>query len=274
MPEGPEIRREADAIHAALAGKPLTRVEYRVPRLAAAARQLRGVEVVRSYARGKAMLVEFANGMTHYSHNQLYGRWKVMPATRDPERGRRMVRVILGNDDALAVLYSATQIELLPTRALAGHRFLAKLGPDALDTATTPVLVGERLADPRRARSTLGALLLDQTFVAGVGNYLRSDILFAAGLTHDRRAGSLTPAERRRLARAIVEVTRRSYETQGITNTPGHVRRLTRAGITRGALRFRAYGRAGHPCWDCGTRIRRVEANGRALFFCVRCQPG
>lgn len=273
MPEGPEIRREADAIHTALAGKPLTRVEYRVPRLAAAGRQLRGVTVVRAYARGKAMLIEFGNGMTHYSHNQLYGRWQVMPAGRDPERGRRIVRVILGNADSLAVLYSATEVDLVPTRALARHRFLAKLGPDVLDEATTSALVAERLADPRRARGSLGALLLDQTFIAGLGNYLRSDILFAARLTHDRRAGSLTTAERRRLARAIVDVARRSYATQGITNTPGHVRRLTRAGVARGALRFRAYGRAGRPCWDCGTRIRRVEANGRALFFCARCQP-
>src|SRR6476469_2918018 len=98
MPEGPEIRREADALHAALAGRALTRVEYRVPGLASKGRTLRGATVVRAYARGKAMLIEFGNGLTHYSHNQLYGRWSVMPATRDPERGRRIVRVILGND--------------------------------------------------------------------------------------------------------------------------------------------------------------------------------
>lgn len=274
MPEGPEIRREADAIHAALAGRALTRAEYRVPGLVAKGRALRGVTVLRARARGKAMLIDFGNGLTHYSHNQLYGRWKVMPATRDPERGRRIVRVILGNEDALAVLYSATQIELLPTRELERHRFLAKLGPDALDEATTPMLVATRLRDPRRARSTLGALLLDQSFVAGIGNYLRSDILFAAGLTHHRRAGSLSAPERRRLARAILDVSRRSYTTQGITNTAAHVRRLAAQGMGRGALRFRAYGRAGRPCWDCGTRIRRVEANGRALFFCARCQPG
>jgi len=274
MPEGPEIRREADAIHAALAGRPLTRVEYHVPGLGAKARRLRGATVVRAYARGKAMLIEFSSGVTHYSHNQLYGRWSVMPASGDPSRARRVVRVVLGNEDRLAVLYSATQIELLPTAALARHRFLAKLGPDILEDTTTPEVVAARLADPRRARSTLGALLLDQSFIAGLGNYLRSDILFAAHLTHDRRAGTLTAAGRRRLARAIVDVGRRSYRTRGITNTPAHVRRLEKAGVARGALRFRAYGRAGRPCWDCGARIRRVEANGRALFFCARCQPG
>ena len=273
MPEGPEIRREADAIGAALGGSVLTRVEYHVPGLAARARRLRGATVLRAYSRGKAMLIEFDNGLTHYSHNQLYGRWKILPATRDAARGRRIVRVVLGNDDALAVLYSATQVALLTAAELARHPFLAKLGPDVLDATTTPAVIRARLADPRRARSTLGALLLDQSFIAGIGNYLRSDILFAAGLPHGRRAGSLTPAERRRVAQAIHAVSHRSYATQGITNTVAHVRRLAARGVKRGDLRFRAYGRAGEACWDCGARIRRIEANGRALFFCAQCQP-
>ena len=183
------------------------------------------------------------------------------------------MRVVLGNDTALAVLYSATQVALLTPAELARHPFLAKLGPDVLDATTTPAVIRARLAEPRRARSTLGALLLDQTFIAGIGNYLRSDILFAAGLPHARRAGSLTATERRRLAQAIHAVAQRSYATQGITNTAAHVRRLAAQGVKRGALRFRAYGRAGEACWDCGTRIRRVEANGRALFFCAECQP-
>ncbi len=272
MPEGPEIRREADAIDAALAGRPLTRVEYHVPGLGAKARRLRGVTVVRAYARGKAMLIEFANGLTHYSHNQLYGKWRVMPAKRDPASGRRILRVVLGNTEALAALYSATKIELIATEAVDAHAFIARLGPDVLDAATTPAVIAARLKAPSRARSTLGALLLDQGFIAGIGNYLRSDILFAARLPHDTRAGTLTAAARDRLARAIREVSMRSYREAGITNTAAHVKRLQAAGVTRGALRFRAYARAGEPCWDCGTRIRRVEANGRALFYCARCQ--
>ena len=273
MPEGPEIRREADAIDAVLAGRALTRVEYHVPGLAAAARSLRGVIVLRARSRGKAMLIDFANALTHYSHNQLYGKWRILPATRDPAKGRRILRVVLGNEASMAVLYSATQIQLLPTERVDEHPFLAKIGPDVLDETTTANVIAARLADPARARSTLGALLLDQRFIAGIGNYLRSDILFAAGLTHERRAGSLDARERLRLARAIRAVARRSYESEGLTNTPVHVRRLTAAGVKRGALRFRAYARAGQPCWDCGTRIRRVEANGRALFYCARCQP-
>jgi endonuclease-8 len=273
MPEGPEIRREADAIDAVLAGRALTRVEYHMPGLAAAGRRLLGVTVLRARSRGKAMLIDFANGMTHYSHNQLYGKWRILPASRDPSKGRRILRVVLGNERAMAVLYSATQVQLLPTVDVDAHPFLAKIGPDVLDDTTTPTVIAARLADARRARSTLGALLLDQRFIAGIGNYLRSDILFAAGLTHERRAGTLTARERGRLARAIRDVAWRSYRSEGLTNTVAHVRRLEAAGMKRGALRFRAYARAGQPCWDCGTRIRRVEANGRALFYCSRCQP-
>src|SRR5512133_603055 len=112
MPEGPEIRREADEIHAALSGRALIRAEYRVSGLRERGRALRGVRVMRAYSRGKAMLIEFANGLTHYSHNQLYGKWRVMPASRNPEGGRRVLRVILANDDMQAVRFSATQINL------------------------------------------------------------------------------------------------------------------------------------------------------------------
>jgi formamidopyrimidine-DNA glycosylase len=77
LPEGPEIRRSADALARALVGQPIARVEYRVPRLARKARTLKGARVTRVYSRSKALLIEFDNGLTHYSHNQLYGEWEI-----------------------------------------------------------------------------------------------------------------------------------------------------------------------------------------------------
>ena len=86
MPEGPEIRRAADALGRVLTDRPLTRIEYRVPRLAQRARTLHGARVTRVYARGKALLIEFDYGLTHYSHNQLYGEWEVARGTPATER--------------------------------------------------------------------------------------------------------------------------------------------------------------------------------------------
>lgn len=271
MPEGPEIRREADALARALAGRALTRVEYRMPALAKRARALAGRRVLRVYPRGKAMLIAFDNGLTHYSHNQLYGEWRVMRASRDPENGRQ-VRAVLGTERHLAVLYSATEVALLDDAALARHPFLARLGPDVLDRATTRALIARSFADPQRARATVAALLLDQRFLAGVGNYLRSDILFASGLRPSRRAGSLSDDDRRRLAAAVFALPRQSLRTRGITNDRARAAALRSSGAAFEDLRFLVYARGGEACWHCGTRIRREDAGGRAVFYCPRCQ--
>jgi endonuclease-8 len=271
VPEGPEIRREADALGRALAGRELTQVEYRVAGLAAPGRRLRGARVLRVYPRGKALLIEFDCGVTHYSHNQLYGQWRVLRPGRARE-DTRTVRVVLGTLKRVAVLYSATEIELLATDAVARHPYLAKLGPDVLAPATTVRAIAACIRDPRFARSSLAALLLDQCFIAGLGNYLRSEILHVARLPGSLRPGDLDDAQRDALARAIHALPRQSYRTRGITNDLASARTARAAGEAFEDYRFRVYGRAGLPCRMCGTPVARREAAGRGLFACPACQ--
>ena len=271
MPEGPEIRREADALSRALAGRPLERVEYRVRGLGRLARRLRGARVTRAWSHGKALLIAFDRGLVHYSHNQLYGRWRVGPAAQEPD-AVRAVRVVLATGSHAAILYRATEFELLDPGELDAHPFLARLGPDALDRATTPSRIAARLLEPAFARAPLARLLLDQRFVAGLGNYLRSEILHAAGVRACSRPADLDAEAIARLARAIVALPRRSYRTAGITNDPERARRLAAQGVDFDNRRFLVYGRAGQPCWHCGRTIRRTEAAGRGLFECPSCQ--
>lgn len=276
MPEGPEVRREAEAIAAAIVGEPLVRIEYRVPRLERRARTLRKASVTSVSSHGKAMLIAYSSGLTHYSHNQLYGKWRVVATSRLArllERRAPSIRVVLETSTQAAVLLSATQIELLTRAELARQPYLAALGPDVLDRRTTVRTVKARLCDPAFARRSLAALLLDQRFLAGLGNYLRSDILHATGLGHALRPVDLDDDERSRLARAILDLPRLSLRTAGATNDPALVRRLEREGVTRGARRFRVYDRADLPCWTCGTRIERVDVGGRGIYYCSRCQP-
>jgi len=230
VPEGPEIRREAATLARALGGRELTRVEYRFPPLAAQGRRLRGARVVRVYPRGKALLIEFDRGVTHYSHNQLYGQWRVLRPDRAID-DTRAIRVVLATTERIAVLYSATEVELLTAPALARHPYLAKLGPDVLDRGTTVRTLAARVADPRFARSTLAALLLDQRFVAGLGNYLRSELLHVARLPCTLRPGDLDGAQRLALARAIHALPRQSYRSRGITNDLASARAERDAGV-------------------------------------------
>jgi endonuclease VIII len=271
MPEGPEIRREADALARALAGRELTHVEYRIAALAALGRRLRGARVVRVYPRGKALLIEFDRGVTHYSHNQLYGQWRVL-RPGNPIADTRAVRVVLGTAERVAVLYSATDVELLASGAVARHPYLAKLGPDVLAPATTARAIAARIADPRFARSSLAALLVDQRFIAGLGNYLRSEILHVARLPCTLRPGDLDDGQRAALARAIHGLPRQSYRTRGITNDLASARAARDAAVPFEDYRFHVYGRAGLPCRTCGAPVARQDAAGRGLFACPACQ--
>lgn len=275
MPEGPEIRREADRIARALVGRVAEQVVFSQPALAPWGERLAGRRIVAVESRAKALLTRFDGAagerLTVYTHNQLYGRWFVVPRGKVPAT-RRTLRFAVHTAERSALLYSASTIEVLHDDELAAHAFLRRLGPDVLDARVEPALVRQRLDDERFRGRSLGALLLDQAFVAGLGNYLRSEILFVAGVPPERRPRDLTAAQRDALADAIVTITRRAYRTGGITNDPDDVRRAKAEGAKRREYRHFVFGRDGRPCRACGVRIRREEHAGRRWYGCTGCQ--
>jgi endonuclease-8 len=272
MPEGPEILRAADRVARAIAGRVATRVEFGLPTLVRHGPALSGRRVEAVEARGKALLLHFAGGTSVYTHNQLYGRWYVVKPERLP-RTNRELRLAIHTRDAWALLYSASEIEVLPRERLARHPYLARLGVGLLAPDTTLATVRARLDEPRFQRRTLAALLLDQGFLAGVGNYLRSEILFVARLPPEARLADLDADARDRVAAAALGLTRQSYRTRGVTNDLERAAALKRAGLTFGRYRHHVFDRDGEPCWACGTTVVRRDVAGRAVFACATCQP-
>ncbi|HXQ63455.1 MAG TPA: endonuclease VIII [Steroidobacteraceae bacterium] len=271
MPEGPEIRRAAEQVAAAVAGRTAIRVLFTLPRLGPHGPRLSGRRVEAVESRGKALLVHFAGGDSIYTHNQLYGRWYVVAPGRPPATGREL-RLAIHTRSKWALLYSASDIAVLPRARLGEHRYLARLGVELLKRGTRLRTVRAALDAPRFARRSLAALLLDQSFLAGIGNYLRSEILFAARLAPHSRLATLSPGDRDRLASAALALTRRAYRTGGITNDPARAARLKRQGLPFAAYRHQVFGRDGQSCWQCGTAITREQAAGRNLYACPRCQ--
>ncbi|EQV25398.1 endonuclease 8 [Escherichia coli HVH 223 (4-2976528)] len=214
MPEGPEIRRAADNLEAAIKGKPLTDVWFAFPQLKSYQSQLIGQHVTHVETRGKALLTHFSNGLTLYSHNQLYGVWRVVDTGEEPQT-TRVLRVKLQTADKTILLYSASDIEMLTPEQLTTHPFLQRVGPDVLDPNLTPEVVKERLLSPRFRNRQFAGLLLDQAFLAGLGNYLRVEILWQVGLTGNHKAKDLSAAQLDALAHALLDIPRLSYATRG-----------------------------------------------------------
>lgn len=271
MPEGPEIRLEADKIHRAVAGKAAHEVWCALDGTADAAAQLSGRQVLKVDSWGKAMLTHFEGGRTIYSHNQLYGRWYVKKAG-ELAKTRRSLRLAIHTAKKSALLYSASDIEVLDSFRLKEHPFLGKLGPDLLTHGMEIDALIERFQMKAFVNRQLAGLLLDQGFVAGLGNYLRAEILHTAGIEPRRKAKDLDDRELRLLAREVLRITRQSYETRGICNDLDRVERLKAQGLTRSRYRFHVYQREGADCYRCGGEILRRNLGGRAMFWCARCQ--
>jgi formamidopyrimidine-DNA glycosylase len=260
VPEGDVVWLTARRLHEALAGRPLTRAQFRVPRLATA--DLRGRTVLEVVPRGKHLLIRVEGGLTIHTHLLMEGRWQIRPAGPPPRDHR--VRLVLANTERQAVGQSLGLVELLRTAeedAAVGH-----LGPDLLDPGWDGGLAAAAVArleeHPSRA---IGEALLDQTRLAGIGNVYKAEVLFLRGVHPWTPVGDVPDLP------ALVELAHRLLDVN--KERHGHV---TTGNLGRGQEHW-VYGRAGRPCRRCGTRIERAaQASGvgdRTAFWCPRCQP-
>ncbi|MFG2086677.1 DNA-formamidopyrimidine glycosylase family protein [Spirillospora sp. NPDC048824] len=260
MPEGDVVWLTARRLREALAGRTLTRSDFRVPRLATA--DLRGRTVLDAVSRGKHLLIRVEGGLTVHTHLLMEGRWQIRRAGPAPRDHR--VRLVLANAQCQAVGYSLGLVELL--RTAEEDKAVGHLGPDLLDAswdAGMAAEAAERLGErPERA---IGEALLDQTRLAGIGNVYKAEILFLRGVS------PWTPVRDVAGLRALVELAHRLLDAN--KERHGHI---TTGDLGRGREHW-VYGRAGRPCRRCGTRIERAgqrsQAGERVTFWCPRCQP-
>ena len=271
MPEGPEIKIAADKIAKAIVLYPITEIffafEHLKPYEKILARQL----VTAVNTKGKGMLIRFDNGLNIYSHNQLYGKWMIRNAYDYPET-KRQLRLAIHNQQKSALLYSASDIEVLDEDAIALHPFLSRLGLDVLDSKTTVNNIEARLLNKSFYRRRFTSLLLDQGFLAGLGNYLRSEILFVARVHPTLRPVDCSQKQISALAKAAIAVPQQSYQTQGITNDLKLVQRLKQQGYSHQDYRHWVFGREERPCYICNTSIIKDSAGGRRYYYCPQCQ--
>lgn len=257
-----EIRRAADKLEAAIKGEPLTDVWFAFPQLQPYQSQLIGQRVTHIATHGKALLTHFSGGLTLYSHNQLYGVWRVVDAGEQPA-SNRVLRVRLQTARKAILLYSASDIEMLTEEQVAHHPFLLRVGPDVLDMTLTVEEVKARLLSAKFRHRQFSGLLLDQAFLAGLGNYLRVEILWQVGLSGKRKAAELSDSQLDALAHALLAIPRLSYHTRGQADDNKH----------HGALfRFKVFHRDGERCERCGGVIEKTTLSSRPFYWCPGCQ--
>jgi endonuclease-8 len=272
MPEGPTIRHTADLLRAALEGQLITRFHSPLKKVAAEgwAEKIVGQEVRAVRAHGKNLFIDFANGWTLYTHMLMWGSWHVYAQGEPWRKEARKARVVLETATHCAVLFSAPVCQLLHASELATHQ-TSQLGPDLLAEhfgATERAEVRQRLK--AQGGEPIGAAIMNQTVMAGIGNILKSEILFAARIHPERPANSLSDDEFERLIATSQDMMRRAYDTNSFVQVflPPALRQAT------GKLGY-VYGRSGQVCLRCGGTIVMVRQGPmqRMTFFCPFCQP-
>ncbi len=261
MPEGDTVWLAGRRMHEALAGRVLTRSDFRVPHLATA--DLTGRAVLEVVPRGKHLLTRVEGGLTLHTHFRMDGSWHLYaPGARWAGGPEWQVRVVLENALAIAVGYRMPVVALLET--VHEDRVVGHLGPDLL--AEEPDL--EQACANLRARpdDEVGLALLDQRLLAGLGNLYRCEVLFLQGLSPWLPVRDVPDVER------LVERSRRLMHLN--RDRP---EQSTTGSLLRGQDHW-VFERSRKPCRRCGTRVRSTEQGDaprrRLTYWCPRCQPG
>jgi endonuclease-8 len=258
MPEGDTVWRTAHHLHEALAGRELTRTDFRVPAFATV--DLAGEIVDEVVSRGKHLLIRTPRHSIH-SHLKMEGAWHVQRLDAPWRRPGHSARAVLENDQWQCIGYSLGVLQVLDRDgelAAVGHLGPDLLGPDwDLDDA-----VRRTGADPERP---VFLALLDQRNLAGFGNEYVNELLFLMGLLPTRPIGEVPD-----LARVI---------SRGQRMLDVNKSRVGRSftGSTRSGEERWVYGRERGRCRRCGTRIREGTLGDRPTterntFWCPHCQ--
>jgi endonuclease VIII len=258
VPEGDVVWYTARRLHEALAGRVITRSDFRVPRYATV--NLAGQTVTEAVSRGKHLLIRTRNGLTVHTHLKMEGSWRIRPAAERITQTNK-IRLVIANEEWQAVGYQLGIVDVLPTSE--EDRVTGHLGPDLLGPGWDAPDAAEAVRRlTKDAGRPIGEALLDQRNLAGIGNLYKSEVLFLRGVSPWRGAGQVPNPER------VVELARRLLDAN-----KARVGQVT-TGDTRPGRQTWVYGRAGAPCRRCGTPVRRrADGTDRITFWCPACQP-
>ena len=264
MPEGHTLHRLAREHQRYFAGAPV-RVSSPQGRFEAGAAIVDGRVLERAEANGKHLLLHFEGDRVVHVHLGLYGRFTFAALPLGEPVGQVRMRTIgtdIGADlrgPTACEIYDAPQIRALE----------ARLGPDPLRGDADPDRAWRRIA---KSRTAVGALLMDQAVLAGVGNVYRAEVLFRHGVHPDRPGTTVSRAEWDAIWSDLVEMMAVGVDA-GVMHVvrPEHDHGAPSYAPDR--PRTYVYRRAGEPCRICGTPVRHTVMRARNLFWCPTCQP-
>ena len=266
MPELPEVETIKTDLRKVILGKKIVRVNIHNPKVirepgpATFKRTLEGLSIKNILRRGKLLILELSNGKFLTVHLKMTGQL-VTPG------GDKSSRVAFVLDGGRILDFNDQRLfgELRLVNDWKKLDFVQRLGPEPFDLtwADFKAMILKR-------KTEIKPLLLDQSFIAGIGNIYAAEILFRAKINPRRPAQSLVKKEQLVLYREMQKVLKSAIKHGG-SSVDDYVRV---SGKNGDYARFhRVYGREGKPCFVCSSPIQRIVQGGRGTYFCAKCQP-
>lgn len=269
MPELPEVETTLRAVRPVLLGRMIERTEVLRPNMtnhdASFAERMTKRKVQDAKRHGKYLLIELDQDATLVVHLKMSGRLGLRKKSGAPLTYER-IRLHIGNDEILVFNDPRTlgRMWLLDSKKAYEHPSLKLLGPDALTVSEEEFLV--RL---KKKKGVVKAVLLDQSFIAGVGNIYADEACFLAKIRPTRKTATLTEKERKTLYEGVIKTLEKGVANMG-TSFSDFADLFGKPGQNQKTLMV--YGRRGEPCRVCKTKLESTKIGQRMTVWCPHCQ--
>jgi formamidopyrimidine-DNA glycosylase len=269
MPELPEVETVVRALRQPLIGRTITGVRNNWPRhignptLAELRLRIQTCRIIAIHRRAKYLVFSLSQGETLIIHLKMSGHLAVVDAAKPADKH---VHTIFELDNAQELRFRDIRKFGRVYLVQDPEQILGKLGPEPLEADFTPTILQQRLNGRTRA---LKPLLLDQQFIAGVGNIYADEALYYARLHPTRPANSLSKNEIHALHAAIQKVLQMGIEREGAS-----IELYLKPDGSKGDMQnaVAVFRRTGNPCYECGRPVERIVLGGRSTHFCSYCQ--
>jgi formamidopyrimidine-DNA glycosylase len=268
VPEGHTLFRLARELTTSFAGRPV-HVTSPQGRFAAGAALVDGRVLEEVFSYGKHLFARFGGDTVHV-HLGLYGTFAGGTGSPPVPRGALRMRWEGAGPEGTGVwsdLRGPTACEVLASPEVAA--IVARLGPDPLRPRADPLVAHRRIS---RSRTAIGALLMDQSVLAGVGNVYRAELLYRHGVSPFRPGRAVDGEVWAAMWTDLVALMRAGVRLGRIVTTRPEHRSRRRGPAQRDDAHY-VYRRTGLPCRVCGTVVGTEEMVGRNLYWCPVCQP-
>lgn len=282
MPELPEVQTVVTQLERKIVGKTIKSFwsdwkKKILPSFTVFAKKAKEATILGTRRFGKHIVIDLDNGYSIAVHLKMTGHFLVKNKsnrlssafTKDLVNG--YIHHIFIFTDKTTLEFSDMRkfgwLHIMKTGEVETLPSIASLGIDALSPKLTEIhFLGLLMEKKKRP---IGAVLLEQDLIAGIGNIYRSEALFLAGVLPTRHIDTLTKNEWPKVLPAIKKVLRMAVKLCGTSDgdfrdTDGLEGRFQRT--------LHVYGRTGKPCKRCGTMILRKKIGQRSIYFCHTCQ--